>query len=79
MFPLQVFPTFLNEVKQVFLKKSRINKENDRPAIILSLLSKDQFLSNYQRFLNQTFLNISANFGKVKAWAQHCLFTMIKE
>ena len=64
LFPLQAFP---NGVKPVFFKKSRIDKENDRPVIILPLMSKDQFLSNHQRFLNQPFLNISANFGNFMA------------
>ena len=38
---------------------------HERPAIILPVISKDQFLSNYQRFLNPSFLNISTDFGKV--------------
>ena len=63
------FPDILKstEVKPIFKKKSRIDKKDYRLASILPPVISKFFerLIFKQLFLNQFFLNISADFGDV--------------
>ena len=65
------FPDILKgaEVKPIFKKKSTIDKENYRAVSIFSVISKIFgrliFKQLIMIFLNQSFLNISADFRKV--------------
>ena len=64
------FPDILKsaEVKPVFKKKSRIDKENYRSVSILPVICKifeRLIFKPLIMLVNQSFLNISADFGKV--------------
>ena len=56
------------EIKPVFKKKSKIDKENYRPVSILPVISKTSERLIFKQiimFFEPVFLNISADFGRV--------------
>ena len=75
------FPDILKnaEVKPVFKKKSRIDKENYRPVSILPVISKifERLIFN-QLLFEPVFSKYQCRFRKGHS-AQHCLLTMIEK
>ena len=68
------------EVKPVFKKKSKIDKENCRPVRILPVISKifERLIFKQLIFFESVFSKYQCGFRKGYS-AQHCLLTMTKE